>query len=201
MWLSPSTSVLLPDSLHLDELQEFVDQHEWNFEDEHEASDEAPYHIVWMTLDRRTRVRYVDDAWLGARYFYFSGREAESFAREALAFFDAPSLEALLGAVDALTAQLGGAADEASADEHRRALSRCAVCAREHDGRVAERFERGLAQREPALRFATLQAIGYAEWPELEPLLETAAQDDDEEVAELARELLETLRRDVWPMR
>ena len=103
MWLSPSCAIVLPTALELDDLQEFVDLQEWNFEDEQLASEDAPYHIVWMTLDRRTRIRYVDDEWLNVRYFYFSGREATAFAEAARRFFGPPDREELLAAIPDLS--------------------------------------------------------------------------------------------------
>lgn len=179
----PEVVVILQPGVELDDLQAFLDGQEWNYEDEYPANDEAPYHIVWVTLDRRTRIRYVDDDVIGERYLFFSGRDAAAFGlatQHALDCWTLADCHAALSALDS--------GDRASW------LIRAALCARTVDAHLLSWLEQASCADDPALRDAAITAMAYVCWPEsIELLRQMAERDPDPSLREDAQLVLETL--------
>ena len=73
------------------------------------------------------------------------------------------------------------------------AIYALAVAASGPDGRIVQAINRAAANPNPTVRQATIVAVGYLEWPDLEGTLRVLGQDPDQDVQQLAASTLAAL--------
>jgi hypothetical protein len=134
-----------------------------------------PAEYSWWDEASDRLVSFTFDEPIGFSYLIIKGPSAEQFGalmRQSLpdAFF---SQEELLDAVD----------NAPDIETQKQALSRCLLAAPETSSEpYLELFERCLRDPDRSVRYLVIWCCGYAEWPELVPLLKRVAKEDPEPI-------------------
>jgi hypothetical protein len=144
--------------------------------------DDGVHEEVWATPDQRSAVNYLEDPILGLSYIVMRGdphgRLTHAMASRIQIFSPEEAIEFAVQEVDTRPQV--------------EAIYRLAAMFPEHDPQVMEIF-RAYATKsgDPTVREATVNAVGYWRWPELESLLEDVLRlDDNAGVKERARAVL-----------
>jgi hypothetical protein len=129
----------------------------------------VPFELHYASDDEDIQVKYVEDPIADCRYAIVTGqaeKKACKLIREQSATWS--------------DAELFEAWDKASRAGHRiAAILKIGVAApTSFERRFAKRLKEGVADEDRAVREASLVAIGYQDWPELDALLRKVAKDD-----------------------
>lgn len=147
-----------------------------------QASDEAPFEIIYRSGDGKTTVHLIDDHLLDTRYFLIEEPNAAKLAtkiRKELDTVDEKQIPALVASTKAAEAKQG--------------ISAVALLAPpKFNKRFFGYFEKGFAHKSPDVREHTILATGYVGWPQfVKPLQEIAENDPNAGVRESATLMLD----------
>jgi putative acetyltransferase len=132
----------------------------------------VPFELHYASDDEDIQVSYVEDPIADCRYVIVTGQKEERACK--LIRQRIPTWS---------NAGLFEAWDEASrASDRVAAILKIGVAApSSFERRFAKRLKEGLADENSAVREASLAAIGYQDWPELDPVLRKVARDDTDD--------------------
>jgi hypothetical protein len=146
-----------------------------------QASEDAPFEIIYRSGDGKTTAHLIDDHLLDTRYFLIEGTNAAKLAakiRKELDSVDEKQIPALVASTKAAEVKQG--------------ISAVALLApAKFNKRFFSYFEKGFAHKSADVREHTVLATGYVGWPQLaEPLQELAENDSNTGVRESATLML-----------
>jgi hypothetical protein len=172
----PKPSVSRDDATHV------AWSHGWQYHDMFLADGERPFEKVWLTDDRSTSIHWIEDPVLELSYLAVNGERCDEIAdalRADLDTFDREDLRAMIERAhewfDFLLAL------------HHVAAAAPSV----FDPELYAWFERGFTHEEPDVRKMAAILTAYPGWPEFRAPLEQLLEDPDEEVREVAGQILQ----------
>ena len=181
-----SQRLVLRDALDMKKIDSLAWDESWRIYNLVQASDKQPWEKIWLAKDDRVEIHLIKDHLIEVDYFLVRSRSVpvEPYVRVIADNF----------AVDTLKWLIARAGKGERREERLEAMYRMAVAAgdRVNDGVVAV-IEDAFRSSDPEIRHGAIVAVGYIEWPEMRPVLEAAAEDDDADVRSDARLMLEGL--------
>lgn len=164
-------------------IDEFVTQHEinclatdlgWIFADKIQPSDTNPLEIIWTTDDRQNFIHYVEDDWLGSRYFAFQGVSTDNLA---LSLYNNSRIK-LYSLQDVLTFVERA---EDPKEQSKIAAMLGILAPDKFDAISFNAFSQLLSSSSPGVRQMAILAAAYRGWPEFKRLLQHIKESDPED--------------------
>ena len=157
----------------------------WPILEETQSEEEIRSRVITLEIGGYSNLVYTEDTSAGECYVYAKGRSRAVVERLALSIaedLEPWSVRELAEAIDRESSSAGLV----------RLLARLGLSAPySFDETVFMRLARALRHESASVRLEAVYALSYSPWPEYEPILgQLAAQDPDEEVRELARDIL-----------
>lgn len=151
-------------------------------------TEDNPYEIIWLTQTRQTRIHYIEDFLVDARYFLVEGRELEDASQKIRSSVSTYTDEDIR--------RIAKNAKERA--EQIRAIYYAGIAAPlRFDPEFFRMFEQASSSPDAEVRHALIVAIGYVGWKELHEILEHLRTTDlEESVREDAGIMLEALGRE-----
>jgi hypothetical protein len=178
------TRVLPKPGFARDDATQFGVEHGWRYHDIFLADEEQPFEKIWLTEDGSTSIHWIEDHVLDLDYFAVQGDHRDEVVQSIRDDIDTYGR-------DALRELMERAQDW---DELLGALHHAAAAAPpEFDPEFFGWFERGFAHEHPSARKMTAILMSYPGWPQLREPLERLLDDEDAEVRDIARTMLEKL--------
>lgn len=186
-----NSKVTIPDRLILkgtsrDIILSFFSSKHWQLTENIEGSDYEPTHITWKSVEKDASVHYVEDPITGFRFFYVDGDEADS------------AIVTLIARFSPLMREEIEKMHREAEDPEEKAFSLFAAaisCSPQlFNESVFSMLTESARDQDPYVRYQAVSAMSYIPWLQFRDLLqELSDSDEDEEVREVAQNLLELM--------